>query len=242
MSIRYWNRICTLSPSTCKIILLAAGILMLSTVGESSAGVIEGKVIIKRSPPLSSKIVSRSLIQKYVTKSETTHGNTEATSGELPTVVIYIDDIKTVNNQAADGRVTILDQTHEKFIPYVLPILVGTTVRFLNSDDVYHNVFSYSQAKSFDLGRYATGKYRSVKFDKPGVVKIYCDIHTQMNAFVVVLKNPYFTITDEHGNFVIEDVPPGTYTVKAWYGRWSEQSEILVVKDAGVTKVNFVFP
>lgn len=205
------------------------------------AGEIRGKVIIKRPPEENAKIVSRSLIQKYVTKN--TQRYDEHHSGEQqPAVVIYIEEMPGKGMVNTDNRVAVLDQTHENFVPHVLPILVGTTVNFLNSDDVYHNVFSYSPAKSFDLGRYPKGHHRSVKFDTPGVVKIYCDIHTHMSAFILVLGNPYFTTIDSDGNFSIKDVPPGTYTLKAWYGRWPEKSEAITVKGAEVLQIDFVFP
>lgn len=209
------------------------------------AGEIQGKVVIKRPAEQSSKIVSRSLIQKYITKSsqfyEGNRRDNHHSREQRPSVVIYIDDLPW-NHEGADGGVAILDQTHENFVPHVLPILVGAAVKFLNSDDVYHNVFSYSPAKSFDLGRYAKGQSRSVTFDKPGVVKIYCDIHTHMSAFILVLKNPYFTVTDDDGNFSIKNVPPGKYTLKAWYGRWPEKSQSVEIKNSEIVKVDFVFP
>lgn len=223
------------------LILVLINILLCSSVSDLKAGDIEGSIIIKRPAASGSKIVSRSIIQRYVNKNFKQHHPPQQAQEEQPTVVIYIDGIE-FKDLSTDSRVAILDQTHENFVPHVLPILVGSKVRFLNSDEVYHNVFSYSSTKSFDLGRYGTGKYRNVKFDKPGVVKIYCDIHTHMNAFILVLKNPYFATTDGYGNFKIKDVPSGTYTIKAWYGRWPEKSETVVVKSSGFTKVNFVFP
>lgn len=220
-----------------KLLLIAIFFLFASLL---LGGEIQGKVIIKRPPEENSRIVSRELIQRYVNKN-TQRYDRHQNHEQQPSVVIYVEDLAW-SRESADNRVAILDQTHENFVPHVLPILVGTTVKFLNSDDVYHNVFSYSPAKSFDLGRYAKGQSRSVKFDKPGVVKIYCDIHTHMNAFVLVLKNPYFATTDDEGNFSIKGLPPGTYTLKAWYGRWPEKSEVIVVKDSEPAKVEFVFP
>lgn len=214
---------------------------LLTNMGVVQAGDIKGKVVIHRPPPANVTIVSRSIIQRYVTKRahdpEADHERHET----QPTVVIYIDGIKQVETRT-NGKVAILDQKDKTFVPHVLPIMVGTTVRFLNSDEVYHNVFSYSAAKSFDLGRYARGKYRSVTFTEPGVVKVYCDIHSHMNAFILVLENPYFATTDEAGNFEITNVPAGTYTLKAWYGRWPEKSQTIEVRSSGVTEVIFHFP
>ena len=204
-----------------------------------TAGEIKGKVIIQQRQPIDSKIVSRSIIQRYVTKGTYNHDHTKHQPPE-PTVVVYFSDLKQTDTHI--DTIAVLDQHNEVFVPHVLPIVVGTTVRFLNSDEVYHNVFSYSEAKSFDLGRYAQGKYRSITFNKPGIVTVYCDIHTSMNAFILVLQNPYFATTDESGAYVIKNVPEGSYTLKAWYGRWPEKSKTIKVIDGEVTKVDFTFP
>jgi plastocyanin len=112
-----------------------------------------------------------------------------------------------------------LSQSSLMFRPLVLPVLVGTTVDFPNDDNLFHNVFSYSQPKEFDLGLYPQGETRTVKFDKPGIVKVYCDIHSHMYATILVLRNPYFAVPDDKGNFRIDNVPPGSYKLKFWYDR-----------------------
>ena len=110
-----------------------------------------------------------------------------------------------------------MDQRNETFVPHVLAVMVGTVVDFPNSDKTFHNVFSLSQAKRFDLGRYAAGRSKSVRFDRPGVVRVFCDIHSHMNAFVLVFSHPFFDVTDADGRFRIDNVPAGTYTVVGWY-------------------------
>jgi plastocyanin len=112
-----------------------------------------------------------------------------------------------------------LSQSSLMFRPLVLPVLVGTKVDFPNDDNLFHNVFSYSQPKEFDLGLYPQGETRTVTFDKPGVVKVYCDIHSHMYATILVLRNPYFAVPDDRGSFRIDSVPPGTYKLKFWYDR-----------------------
>jgi hypothetical protein len=93
----------------------------------------------------------------------------------------------------------------------------GETVEFPNRDDTYHSVFSYSKTKRFDLGRYRKGEEpASIVFDKPGVVKLFCEIHEHMRATVLVLDTPYFAKTDGDGSFRIESVPPGRYRLTAW--------------------------
>jgi plastocyanin len=109
-----------------------------------------------------------------------------------------------------------LDQRNEAFYPYVLAVQAGTSVAFPNDDRTYHNVFSFSKAKRFDLGRYARGESKSVRFDRPGVVRVFCDIHSHMSAFILVFAHPYFATTDALGRFRIPSVPPGAYTIAVW--------------------------
>ncbi len=123
-----------------------------------------------------------------------------------------------------------MDQQNLTFIPHVLPVIVGSAVAFPNNDKVAHNVFSLSQAKKFNLGSYGPGMSKTIVFDKPGMVELRCDVHSEMLAYIAVLKSPYFGITDASGRFSIPDtryleahgitnVPPlpaGDYLVKAW--------------------------
>ena len=103
----------------------------------------------------------------------------------------------------------VLDQRNEAFAPYVLAVSVGTTVDFPNSDRTYHNVFSLSKARRFDLGRYPRGESRSVRFDEPGVVRVFCEIHSHMNAFILVFAHRYFATTEADGRYRIDDVRRG---------------------------------
>lgn len=111
----------------------------------------------------------------------------------------------------------VMDQHNETFSPRLVAVTTGSVVDFPNSDRTYHNVFSLSRAKRFDLGRYAAGKSKSVRFDRPGIVRVFCDIHSHMSAYVVVFNHPFFKVTDAEGRYRIDNVPPGTYTVVGWY-------------------------
>lgn len=104
------------------------------------------------------------------------------------------------------------------FVPALLPIQVGTRVEFPNMDDTYHNIFSYSPIKRFDLGRYRPEErpIPSVVFDKPGLVTLRCDIHEHMRGLILVLGTPYFVMTDTAGRFRLDKLPPGRYVLKAW--------------------------
>jgi plastocyanin len=127
-----------------------------------------------------------------------------------------------------------MQQINQEFVPRVLPILVGTTVDFPNMDPVFHNVFSYSKTKKFDLGRYAKGHSKSVTFDKPGIVKVFCEIHSSMLAHIIVLEQPYFTVTEPEGSFRIFDVPPGEYELHIWQENSPEQVKTVLVPDQQV--------
>ena len=109
-----------------------------------------------------------------------------------------------------------MDQRNENFVPHVLPIIAGTTVDFPNDDSTYHSVFSLSKPKPFNLGRYATGRSKAVRFDQPGIVRVFCDIHSHMSAFILVFAHRYFTVTDEDGRYRLPNVPAGSYTLTVW--------------------------
>jgi len=120
-----------------------------------------------------------------------------------------------------------MDQKQMQFIPHVLPVVTGATVRFLNSDPVPHNVFS--PEGKYNLGTWPTGQARDHKFDKPGVYTQLCRVHPEMEAFVVVLDAPYFAATDASGRFEIKGVAPGAYKLVAWSEKLkSAQQEVTV--------------
>src|SRR3982750_209726 len=125
--------------------------------------------------------------------------------------VVYLESAPSpAFDEREPGRLQ-MDQRNETFYPHILAVTVGTVVDFPNSDSTYHNVFSLSKAKRFDLGRYARGKSKAVVFDKPGVVRVFCDIHSHMSAFVLVFNHPYFAISDGDGRYRIDNLSAGTY-------------------------------
>ena len=109
-----------------------------------------------------------------------------------------------------------MDQVEKTFVPRVLPIVKGEKVVFTNGDPLLHNVFSHSRAKEFDLGKNRKGESQWLRFEKTGVVDVYCDIHESMSASILVLPNKAFARTRPDGGFRIEGIPPGAYTVYAW--------------------------
>jgi plastocyanin len=113
------------------------------------------------------------------------------------------------------GR-AVLDQRNETFVPAVLAVTVGSTVEFPNSDRVYHNVFSLSKPRRFDLGRYPRGQSRAVVFDRPGVVRVFCEIHSHMSAFILVFAHRSFAVTGAEGRYSIDGIAPGSFTLVVW--------------------------
>jgi plastocyanin len=129
-------------------------------------------------------------------------------------IVVYVDGA-TGDFQLPSKRPE-LNHINLSFQPPVLAVLKGTIVDFPNSDPVFHSAFSISPSNPFDLGLYQKGREKFVHFKNPGVVEVFCHIHSHMHAYVLALDNPYFAVTEADGTFTIANVPDGNYTLKAW--------------------------
>jgi plastocyanin len=156
--------------------------------------------------------------------------------------VVYLEQAPRAAFDEREPTRAVMDQRNETFVPHVLAVMVGTVVDFPNSDRTYHNVFSLSRVKRFDLGRYAAGRSKSVRMDRPGIVRVFCDIHSHMNAFVLVFAHPFFDVTDADGRFELADVPTGTYTVVGWYEGEARVTRSGTVTTAGWTDLDLVVP
>ena len=152
--------------------------------------------------------------------------------------VVYLETAPRGAFERTETPRAVMDQRNETFVPHVLAITTGTTVDFANNDRIYHNVFSLSKTTSFDLGRYAAGRSKPVRFDKPGIVRVFCEIHSHMSAFILVFSHPFFAMTDEDGRYRIEDVPPGNYTVIAWNEAVSSNPSPVAVPNGGVAELD----
>jgi plastocyanin len=157
--------------------------------------------------------------------------------GDRSQVIVYVDVPRTA--AAARPHPTTnpaIHQTDLRFAPDLVAIQRGGTVDFPNDDRVFHNVFSLSRTKRFDLGLYREGESHPVTFDRPGVVDVYCNIHPDMVAQVFVLDTPYFALTTVDGGFVIQDVPVGTWDVVARQ-RWGEaaRSQVTITRGGSIS-------
>jgi plastocyanin len=153
--------------------------------------------------------------------------------------VVYLESAPRGAFETSEGGRAVMDQRNETFVPHVLAITTGMTVDFPNSDKFYHNVFSLSKTRTFDLGRYAAGNSRPVRFDRPGIVRVFCDIHSHMNAFILVFGHPFFGMTDAEARYRIDNVPPGTYGVIAWNEGTFSDVKPVTVPDGGVAELDF---
>jgi plastocyanin len=204
----------------------------------TNAGSLEGSVTL--GPELNSRRIRFSL---YPDVQPPPAPPSPALRAEAANVVIYLESPSLAESAAVRSTVPRrMEQVDQSFAPHVLPILKGTTVEFPNSDTIYHNVFSLSRTASFDLGRYPRGSSRSVRFDDPGLVKVFCHIHAEMSAAILVLDNPYFTTPDPAGRYAILGIPPGDYTVTAWHERARPIRRRVTIAAGRATSMDFAIP
>lgn len=171
---------------------------LLSVAGDSRAAVVTGKIELRDSTVAA--IAKR---------------------GDYSGVIV---SLQAVNEPVpAPAKRATVAQRNKTFLPHVLPVLVGSTVDFPNSDPIFHNAFSSYSGQIFDVGLYPPGTTRSVRFNRPGVVRVFCNIHPAMSGVILVLSTPWFTSTVRDGSFQL-DVPPGTYDVAVFHERATAQT------------------
>ncbi len=154
-------------------------------------------------------------------------------------VVVYIEEVNG-NDYPAPEEKGILDQLNLTFVPHVIAVQKGTSIDFPNSDMVRHNLFSPPECcQQFNLGTYDVGVVKTVKFDKVCDVPLLCNVHAEMSGFVVILSNPYFSVTGRDGVFKIENVPPGTYKVSAWHEKLRTVTQDVTVESGKASNVDF---
>ena len=165
------------------------------------------------------------------------HGKVSGVTGES---VVFVEAVAGKTFPAPTQSV-VIDQKGLMFMPHLTAVQQGTTVDFLNSDSVAHNVFWTSvggnKKLGHNLGTWPKGQKKSFKFDDPGAVPLLCNVHPEMSAYIIVSPTPYFTVTDKSGEYKIENVPDGSYTVTAWHEGAKNKSN--PVKVAGDTAADF---
>ncbi|GJQ58300.1 MAG: hypothetical protein D8M57_05685 [Candidatus Scalindua sp. AMX11] len=154
-------------------------------------------------------------------------------------VVVYIEKVGE-NAYDAPEEHGVLDQLNLTFVPHVIAVQKGTTIDFPNSDSVRHNVFTPPDCcRQFNLGTYDVGVVKSVTFEESCDVPILCNVHAEMSSFVVVLDNPYFSVTEKDGVYTIENVPPGTYKLTAWHEKLQSITSDVTVEAGKTVNVDF---
>jgi plastocyanin len=204
--------------------------LVTCDLSAQALGVIRGRVDVRRSPTQVERRPNVNDLGMHAAHD----AQTERRS------VVYLESAPSLAFPDVEPQRATMDQRNESFVPHVLAITVGTTVDFPNSDRVYHNVFSLSTVKRFDLGRYPAGRSRQVRFDRPGIVRVFCEIHSHMSAFILVFNHRYFAVTAADGRYQIGRVPPGRYTLVAWNeGSIKESRPVVIGEDGGPVEADF---
>jgi plastocyanin len=210
-----------------RVLVSVSAICIVSPVSLFAQSVAEGRVELPkaRAAPVMAKRY------EIVTK-----GGVLAT--EPPLAVVYLDGSFPKPTSPPTKQIAQKDLA---FLPSLLPVQVGTRVEFPNLDDTYHNIFSYSPTKRFDLGRYRPEErpIPSEVFDVPGLVTLRCDIHEHMRGLILVLNTPYFVVTDTHGRFRLSGLPSGHYTLKAWIDSKTTREQPVELKRAATLHVDF---
>jgi plastocyanin len=210
---------------------MVAGLVTLT--GLASGADVRGTITIERKLTPRNVTPAAGLYQRGspVALQSDTHEN--ALDYERSHVVVYLEGgSASVSAEPITGQ---MEQQNRRFAPDLVVIPAGSSVSFPNFDPIFHNVFSLSKAKSFDLGNYSKGQTRKVTFPKPGIVAVYCHLHPNMTGTIVVAPNQWAVRVDAAGQYALADVPPGKYTVVAWHktgGTFRKTIEVTASRDS----------
>jgi plastocyanin len=207
------------------VVLLA----ILPTGAAFGAAAAEGRVTLPKARPFAPVVNQR---YEIVTKAG-------VLSTSPPLAVVYLEGA--FARPAEPPPTQKMAQKDLTFVPSLLPVRVGTRVEFPNLDDTYHNIFSFSPAKRFDLGRYRADErpVPAVVFDTPGLVTLRCDIHEHMRALILVVPTPYFVVTDPDGHFRLNGLPAGHYLLKAWVDSKTTREQPIDLRDGETARADF---
>jgi plastocyanin len=183
-------------------------------------------------------VLTRSVQAATVTGSVELSGS--ALKGDSSGAVVWLEPMDA--HQAAPTRRERMIQKNKTFTPHVLPISLGSSVEFPNLDPIFHNAFSNFNGQIFDLALYPPGKSRTVTFRRPGVVRIFCNIHPTMSAVIVVVDTPYYAVSDRSGRFTLPDVAPGRYRQNVFFERATPETLSGLAKELDVKGSSQVLP
>lgn len=201
---------------------------------------IHGNIIVERRLTRANVTAATGMYQRGVSVELGADAATDPLAFERSHVAVYLEGSP---RSSVSGAVTAsIEQRDRRFVPDLVVIPAGSAVSFPNFDPIFHNVFSLSKARSFDLGNYPKGQTRMVTFSTPGVIAMYCHLHSNMAATIVVTPNRWAARADGQGAFTLKDVPAGTYTVVAWHKAAGTFRKTVTIGEQSDAEVNFTLP
>ena len=220
--------------------------VVLSALAICAAGVmaedVTGRILIKKQLTKPSVTAPVSVYQRGPAVQLSRNTDHDPIAYEMSRVVIYLEGPQTADGDTAVHPAQQIQQLDRQFMPDLVVVPIGSAVSFPNMDPIFHNIYSLSKAKTFDLGSYDKGETRKVVFPKPGIVEIYCHLHPNMAATVVVTPNRWYTKPDANGQYHIPDVPPGKYTVVAWHKAAGFFRKSIVIENGQNGVADFFIP
>jgi plastocyanin len=226
-----------------KLLLILIAIAAISAISSSSqAQEITGIILIKKQLTKRRVTPDVSIYQRGTAVELGKDASEAPLDYERSRVVIYLEGPGPASTDAANPGPFKMEQINRRFSPDLLVVQAGSTVSFPNMDPVFHNIFSLSKPRSFDLGSYDKGDSRQVAFPKPGIVEVYCHLHPNMASTIVVAPNRWYARADRTGQFRIPDVPPGKYTIVAWHKAAGFFRKSILVEAGRDSVVDFLIP